>query len=113
MSQLDMANRSSSPPAHTLPADEVLRSLNADRGQGLSSPEVERRRGDSGFNELAQAAATPWWRRLLAQFQELVILILIASALISGALGEWVDTGAILAIVMLNGLLGFFQEQHA
>ena len=55
----------------------------------------------------------PGWKKFLAQFRELVIWILIVAAIISGALGEWVDALAILAIVLLNGVLGFLQEAKA
>jgi Ca2+-transporting ATPase len=66
-----------------------------------------------GFNELVEAPPVPLWRKFLSQFTDLVIWILIVAALISGLLGEWADTLAILAIVLLNGLLGFFQEERA
>ena len=53
-----------------------------------------------------------WWR-FLAQFLEPVIGILIAAALISGLTGDVIDTLAILAIVLLNGVIGFVQEERA
>src|SRR5690606_3918891 len=49
----------------------------------------------------------------LAQFNSAVIWLLILAALVSGALGEWIDTAAILAIVVLNGVLGFLQEDKS
>jgi Ca2+-transporting ATPase len=55
----------------------------------------------------------PMWTRFLAQFAELIVLILIVAALIAGALGEWLDAVAILAIVIINGALGFLQEERA
>ena len=66
-----------------------------------------------GPNQLAEAPPVSRWRRFLGQFREPVIGILIVAAVIAGAMGEWVDTLAILAIVLLNGLLGFFQEERA
>ena len=59
------------------------------------------------------APPAPWWRRLGGQFKDLVIWILIAAAVISGVAGETVDAVVILAIVVLNGLLGFLQEERA
>jgi Ca2+-transporting ATPase len=53
------------------------------------------------------------WRRFLGQFQDLVIWILIVAAVISGVMGDVTDTVAILAIVLLNGLIGFFQQERA
>ena len=52
-------------------------------------------------------------RLLLAQFQSLIIWVLIGAAIVSGLLGEWVDAAAIIAIVVLNGVMGFIQEFRA
>jgi len=98
---------------HALPVAEVVEQLGTDRGRGLSPEEVRRRRERHGPNELAEAPPEPLLKRFLAQFMQLVVGILIAAALVSGALGEWVDAIAILAIVLLNGLLGFYQEERA
>src|SRR4051794_23183711 len=80
---------------------------------GLSSAEAARRLARYGRNELARAPPEPWWRRLARQFADLLIWILIGAAIISGALGEGIDAIAILAIVVLNGILGFVQEGRA
>ena len=64
-------------------------------------------------NQLQLAPPVPLWKKLLAQFKDLVIWILIIAAIVSGALGEWVDAIAILAIVLLNGVIGFLQEERA
>lgn len=101
------------PPAHATSAADVLRNLGTDADQGLNDEQVQQRREEFGFNELAETPDTPLWRKLLRQFQDLVIWILIAAAVISGAMGEWADTLAILAIVLLNGVIGFFQEERA
>jgi len=74
---------------------------------------VERRLIAIGPNRLNQAPSTPTWKRLLGQFNELVIWILIAGAVISLLLGEIVDATAIMAIVVLNGILSFVQEERA
>lgn len=97
----------------TMPAAEVLRELSVDGARGLSADEVFRRRERWGANALAEAPPVPMWRRLLNQFQELVIWILIFAAVISGVMGEWADTAAILAIVLVNGVIGFLQEEKA
>jgi len=100
-------------PPHTTPADAVLGALNSDRTRGLPATEVSKRLARYGGNQLAEAAPVPLLKKLIGQFQELVIWILIAAAIISGALGEWADTAAILAIVLLNGIIGFLQEEKA
>jgi Ca2+-transporting ATPase len=96
-----------------LPVDQVVRQLETDEDHGLTSDEASARLKHYGRNELAQAPSVPWWKRLARQFADVLIWILIAAAIISGALGEWLDAGAIIAIVILNGLLGFIQEGRA
>ena len=100
-------------PAHSLSDSDVLQAMGSDRAAGLSAEEVLRRRSLHGENALTEPPPTPMWLKLLGQFNELVIWILIVAAVISGAMGEWADTAAILAIVLLNGVLGFIQEEKA
>ncbi|MGN6544538.1 MAG: cation-translocating P-type ATPase [Aureliella sp.] len=99
--------------AHTRSAPELLAHFAVELQQGLSDLQLAAARRAFGWNQLAVEPPVPLWRRLLAQFTDLVIWILIAAAVISGALGEWVDATAIIAIVLLNGLIGFFQEERA
>lgn len=96
-----------------VPTAELLKSLTANPVLGLPDSEVIRRRSEFGENVLSEAAPVPLWRKLLGQFTDLVIWILIFAALIAGLMGEWVDTFAILAIVLLNGIIGFMQEERA
>jgi Ca2+-transporting ATPase len=81
--------------------------------EGLTEDEAARRLSVHGRNELPEAPPASPWRILGSQFTSLIIWVLIGAALVSGLLGEWVDAGAILAIVLLNGLLGFVQEYRA
>lgn len=98
---------------HALRGDDVLRELAVDLTRGLSTDEVARRRDQHGWNMLAESPAEAWWKKLLGQFDDVVVWILLAAALISGAMGEWTDTAAIAAIVLLNAVLGYFQEERA
>ncbi|HNV26502.1 MAG TPA: cation-translocating P-type ATPase [Nitrospira sp.] len=84
-----------------------------DPTRGLDEDDAARRLSAHGRNELPEAAPPSPWRLLGAQFSSLIIWVLIGAAVVSGLLGEWVDAGAILAIVLLNGLLGFVQEYRA
>lgn len=93
--------------------DEILTSAGTDREQGLSDAEIAASRARHGANRLKESPPIPVWVKLLAQFKDLVIWILIVAALVSGILGEWVDAVAILAIVLLNGVIGFAQEERA
>ncbi len=81
--------------------------------EGLAEAEAARRLSALGPNELPEAPPPSPWSILGAQFTSLIVWVLIGAAIISGFLGEWIDTGAILAIVLLNGLLGFIQEYRA
>jgi P-type Ca2+ transporter type 2C len=82
-------------------------------GRGLSSVEAERRLTDTGPNALTETKRVRPLDIFLAQFKGLIVWILIGAGIVSGALGEWVDSFAILAIVALNAIIGFYQEFSA
>ena len=101
------------PPAHSLTVQEVRARFGVSDERGLDEAEAEARREEYGPNQLPQAKPPSRWWRFLGQFLEPVIGILIAAALISGLMGDVIDTLAILAIVLLNGVIGFLQEERA
>lgn len=92
---------------------KVVSELGSNATEGLSNSQVENQRGLHGWNELATVAAESSWIRFFRQFTSLVVWILIAAAVISGAVGDWTDTAIVVAIILLNALLGFFQEERA
>ena len=92
---------------------EVVLTILASSESGLSTIEAARRLAQNGPNELREAEPITAWVIFLRQFKNLIIWILIGAAVVSGALGEWVDAFAILAIVMLNAVIGFYQEFSA
>lgn len=98
---------------HALAAADVLQRLESDEAAGLPEALAAERLAELGPNQLRESPPPPWWRKLLRQFQELVILILLAAAVISAVVGEWADAAAIVAIVLVNGLIGFLQEERA
>jgi Ca2+-transporting ATPase len=100
------------PPWHALPADEVCARLSTSR-RGLDSAEAARRLALHGPNELAPAEPLRWPAVLAAQFRSLLILILLAAAGISVFVGEWTESIAIVAIVLMSVGLGFAQEYRA
>jgi Ca2+-transporting ATPase len=100
-------------PSHTNAKDLVLKALSSSEQTGLSAAQVPTARERFGWNELATVAPEPAWKKFLAQFSDVVVWILFAAAVISGTMGEWTNTAAILAIVLLNAMLGFFQEAKA
>lgn len=99
-------------PDHAKDAGTVLAQLGVSHS-GLSTSEANRRLLESGPNRLPQAPAPSAFFRFLQQFNNLLILILIGAAVITGLLGHWLDTVVILAVVMVNTLLGFVQEGRA
>ncbi len=100
-------------PGFTQTISTVVTELATDPAEGLTSAEAAARLARDGPNQLAETAPPPWWRKLLAQFHQLVIWILIAATIVSAILGDWLEAGAIFAIILLNALLGFFQERKA
>jgi Ca2+-transporting ATPase len=80
---------------------------------GLSSSEAARRLAANGPNELKESKPVSAWQILLGQFKSLIIWILIVAGVVSGVMGEGMDAVAILAIVALNAVIGFYQEFSA
>ena len=98
---------------HQLETEAVLDLQGTDPDDGLTTEETVRRRGKYGRNELIDRGAKNPWIILLDQFRDFLVIILILAAIISLALGEYLDVVVILAIVALNALLGFTQERRA
>jgi Ca2+-transporting ATPase len=80
---------------------------------GLGADEAGRRQQSEGFNELPEAPPPSLVKLFLSQFTSVIVWVLIGAAVISGLLEDWIDAAAILAIVLLNGVLGFVQEFRA
>jgi len=98
---------------YLLPADALAKDLHANLDTGLGAQEASRRQAAEGFNELPEAPPPSLLRLFVSQFTSVIVWVLIGAALVSGLLEGWVDAAAILAIVFLNGLLGFVQEFRA
>ncbi|MCE9630524.1 MAG: ATPase, partial [Planctomycetia bacterium] len=98
---------------HAIDLDGVIARLGADPVRGLAAAEAARRLTDHGPNALDEPPSRPWWRTFLRQFEELVIWILLVAAVIAGGMGDWADAAAIVAIVLVNAIIGFLQEERA
>jgi Ca2+-transporting ATPase len=105
---------------YRLAVNEVVAALGTDLGAGLSDAEAAARLENYGRNELATERPAPPWRRFLAQFKDvLVVLLLVATAVSIGLWAYQRDTPlpyealAILAVVLLNAAMGFIQESRA
>lgn len=92
---------------------EVTHNLNTDSHQGLSRSEAQKRLQEFGPNQLIEQQKVSFLHLFFDQFSSFIVWILIAAAIIAGALKEWIDALAIITIVILNALLGFFQEYKA
>jgi magnesium-transporting ATPase (P-type) len=97
---------------HALSKVEVLRHLQSTT-DGLSAAEAETRLAQYGPNRLPEAPQRSAFKRFLGQFHNILIYVLLGSAVITAMLGHWVDTGVILAVVVANAIIGFIQEGKA
>jgi Ca2+-transporting ATPase len=97
---------------HTRSAEEVLAQLGSSTA-GLSANDAAKRLKIDGPNELKEGKRISPLRIFLGQFKSLIIWILIAAGALSAMLGDLVDAIAIFAIVLLNAVIGFYQEFHA
>jgi P-type Ca2+ transporter type 2C len=98
---------------HALQAEQVLQELHTLSDKGLSASEAERRLEQYGPNQLAEAPPVTFWQMLFQQFNNFVVIMLLVAALISAVLGDWIESAAIMAIVILNATLGVVQERRA
>jgi potassium/sodium efflux P-type ATPase len=106
--------------ASVMGADVVAAALEVDAETGLSAQEAARRLAQNGPNELHAAPRAPAWRRVLAQFQDPLIYLLLAAVAVAlvawwveGRVGWPVDAIVIAAVVLLNGVIGHVQEAKA
>ncbi|MBN8655853.1 MAG: cation-translocating P-type ATPase [Anaerolineae bacterium] len=97
---------------HALSADEVLKHLEVHE-EGLTTAEAEARLSHYGPNQLREAPRPGFLALLWDQLNNFVVILLIVASIISALLGDYVEAGAIMAIVVLNSVLGIIQEQRA
>lgn len=105
----------------SLSNEEVLSKLGTDETKGLTSAEAKVRLEKFGPNTLGEEKKVPLWKRFLAQFADAMVVILIAAAILSAFMAirnnegfeGWIDVFVILAIVILNAILGVYQEGKA
>ena len=100
-------------PWYALSSELCATRLKVHPERGLSDEDARGRLAAQGSNELPEAQSPSLLRLFLSQFTSVIVWVLIGAAVISGLLEDWLDAAAILAIVFLNGLLGFVQEFRA
>lgn len=92
---------------------ELMDKLSTDQVKGITNEIAAARLKKFGLNQLNQKQRSSLLFLFLKQFQDFMVLVLLAATLLSGLLGEYVDAIAIIVIVLMNSILGFFQEQKA
>jgi P-type Ca2+ transporter type 2C len=119
-STLGATSPADGPPPHQQPLASLITTLRTDSRLGLSPAEARARLERDGRNELLADAPVPAWRKFLAQFQDVLVILLLIAMLISAVL--WLieresalpyEAIAIFAVVLLNAIMGFIQESRA
>ena len=98
---------------HALPVEQLLRHFELDPQRGLDAGAVRRAQARHGPNALPEAPPKPLWRTFARQFKSPLIYILFVAAVLAVALGHHGDAMVILAVVLVNALIGSFQEGRA
>jgi Ca2+-transporting ATPase len=98
---------------HRIGVDEALRVLETDSKQGLSGAEATSRLERYGPNALEKEEEKTLLQMFADQFKDFLVLILVASTVIAAIMGEWVDASVIMAILILNAIMGVVQEGRA
>ena len=97
---------------HALTTEDVLRHLEV-QNDGLNNEQAARRLARYGQNQLQEASRPTFWHMLWEQLNNFVVILLIVASVVSALLGDYVEAAAIMAIVVLNAILGIVQEQRA
>src|SRR5690606_34264631 len=107
-----MTELPSAPTWHAQESDQCIARLRGDP-DGLSGAEAERRLRRHGPNRLPEGRRVGPVMRFLRQFHNLLLYLMLGAAVITALLGHWVDTGVIVAAVLINVIIGFIQEGKA
>ncbi len=99
--------------AHAAPFGTVAAELGVDPANGLTAAEAIKRLGQDGPNKLEEEKKRGWTGMLLGQFKSPIVLLLVVAAVLSFLFKEWLDGIAILVVLLINGVIGFFMEFQA
>lgn len=100
-------------PWHSIDVDAAIDNLHSDSNNGLTQAQAAKRLEEYGRNKLPYEKKQKWWQRLLRQFKNMLIYILIVAAILAMILGKWIDASVIIAVVLINAAIGFIQEGKA
>ena len=107
------ANSDSDSDWHLREAHDLIAAQEVDPAHGLKDHQVSQRALEFGANALPTAVKRSFWSLVIDQFSDFMILVLIAAGVVSGLMGEWVDSLVILVIVLLNAVIGLVQSWRA
>src|SRR3984885_11318837 len=112
-SQVTTGSQSDLTPWHAVAADQVIRRLDTNVQSGLSPADVRQRLEKYGHNRLPEGRKQGPFKRFLLQFNNILVYVLLGAGFVKLMVGLLLDASIILAVVVLNALLGFFQEGKA
>jgi magnesium-transporting ATPase (P-type) len=112
-SQVTTGSQSDLTPWHAVAADQVIRRLDTNVQSGLSPADVRQRLEKYGHNRLPEGRKQGPFKRFLLQFNKILVYVLLGAGFVKLMVGLLLDASIILAVVVLNALLGFFQEGKA
>lgn len=98
---------------HAISGDETLQKLETELEKGLSDAQAQKRLEQYGPNQLEEGKRTTFLQMVLRQLNNFVVILLIVASIVSAFLGEYIDASAIIAIVILNTIMGVVQENRA
>src|SRR5215469_5408938 len=100
-------------PWHALTIGQAAQKLSTDESAGLTDADIQQRRAEYGLNQMTATGGVPAWRRFARQFNQAVVYILLAATVGCFILREHVDAFVILGVVLVNAIIGYFQEAKA
>jgi cation-transporting P-type ATPase F len=109
----EMENKNNKSEWHFLSDREIAERVGTDFERGLDAPAVTERRNRYGSNELTQKKGQGSIVRFLQQFHQPLVYILLAATVVTALLQEWVDSGVIFGVILINSIVGFIQESKA
>ena len=98
---------------HSLKMDEIVELFESDADNGLGPLSIKHREKYFGRNALKEKKQDSHLKKFLLQFHNALIYILLGASLITALLGEWIDSGVIFGVVIINVIIGFMQEVKA
>ena len=98
---------------HQLTVSQVLTSLDTDLEEGLDGETTAARAGEYGPNLITRQKGIGRLRLALTQFSQPLVIILLLAGAVTAAIQEWVDSGVIFAVVIVNAIIGYLQEAGA